>query len=394
MSYQFEKNKLYNILGERLVSLLKMHKCYVAGGTITSLFCNREINDVDIYFRSKESLVQFLCDVWESRKYILSHTKKATLLNYDDLDIQLVHFNYYPSPGDIFKTFDFTACMGAFDFDTEEFLLHEDFLKHNSQRILVFNSKTAFPIVSLLRVDKYKQKGYAISKPEFIRIALTCMNLTIETYEELKEQLGGMYGINYDKIFNDATGTLNLEDAIDAIANLSVSDSYFTMPVSAPVEDLEIIVESIMEYKKQFVEIGSKKYKIKINGCLHALDRHTDTDTWEQIDTDEYFKTKRFYKFVKKESDDVFSSFYSHSFKYHRGQIADPLNSTGLYFNELREISQSSYAGHDSAVLIEVAAKKEDFVRKSSPSIILNKCLVVREVPKQEYAGLLRPNQL
>jgi hypothetical protein len=195
MEFQFEKNKLYAYLGEDLVKVLKHHKGFIAGGTITSLFCNREINDVDVYFRDEESILGFLNEVWSGGRHVVSHTKKATQLMYDDINLQVIHFQYFNRSEEIFNTFDFTTCMGCYDFDTEHFTLHPDFLKHNSQRILKFNSETAFPIVSLLRVQKYEKKGYSISKPEFIRIILTCMNLAIESYDELKEQLGGMYGI-------------------------------------------------------------------------------------------------------------------------------------------------------------------------------------------------------
>lgn len=57
MSYQFEKNKLYAYLGEELVEALKRNEAIIAGGAITSLFNNKEINDVDIYFRSDKKHV-------------------------------------------------------------------------------------------------------------------------------------------------------------------------------------------------------------------------------------------------------------------------------------------------------------------------------------------------
>jgi len=49
-----------------------------------------------------------------------------------------------------------------------------------------------------MRVDKYKNKGYRISKPESIRVLLTILNTNITDYKSLKEQMGGMYGENYD----------------------------------------------------------------------------------------------------------------------------------------------------------------------------------------------------
>lgn len=59
--YEFEKNKLYQHLEDGTPSLksliqdFKDQKVMIAGGAITSLFCNREINDIDVYFRTEEA---------------------------------------------------------------------------------------------------------------------------------------------------------------------------------------------------------------------------------------------------------------------------------------------------------------------------------------------------
>lgn len=263
MEYQFEKNKLYAYLGKELQVILKQYECFVAGGTITSLFCNREINDIDIYFRDERSMIQFLHEVWEENEWIINQTKKAILLKYKEVEIQLIHFDYFNSAEEIFNTYDFTSCMGAFDFKTETFTLHNDFMKHNAQRLLKFNSGTAFPIVSLLRVQKYQEKGYTISKPEFIRIVLSCMKLEINSYDELKNHLGGMYGINYDKLFEDIKDEeFSLEKAIDIIANISLHEDYFTEPTPVQFSDIDDIVDNITKRPIKYFEINGNLYKI------------------------------------------------------------------------------------------------------------------------------------
>lgn len=157
MKYEFEKKKLKQYIGEDLYRDLKKYNCIIAGGFICSLFTKREINDVDVYFRSKKELGKFLRNEMRN-EWVISATNKAILFKKNGIDIQFIHFKYYKNAREIFKTFDFTVCMGAYDFNKEEFILHEDFLKHNSQRILMYNEQTAFPIISALRVDKYKNK--------------------------------------------------------------------------------------------------------------------------------------------------------------------------------------------------------------------------------------------
>lgn len=128
MEYIFEKNKLYNFLGTSLVNTLKQHKAYIAGGTITSLFSNNPVNDIDLYFRDEESLSELIEEIYDdSNDWVNALTSKALLVRVDDKEIQMIHFKYFEKAEEIFDTFDYTVCMGAFDFESEQFVLHEDF---------------------------------------------------------------------------------------------------------------------------------------------------------------------------------------------------------------------------------------------------------------------------
>lgn len=214
--YEYEKKKFSNYLGG-LYDYLKSYNAIVAGGSITSIFSNREINDVDVYFRNKEDLYGFLCEVGKD-KFILAKTEKALLFIYDELKVQTIFFRYFDTIEQLFNTFDFTVCMGAYDFATEEFILHKDFLKHNSQRILKFNPETAYPIISEMRVQKYVDKGYYISRTERVKILLTICDLEIDSYDTLKEQCGGMYGESFDELIqNDCNDDFSIKKAVSKI---------------------------------------------------------------------------------------------------------------------------------------------------------------------------------
>ncbi|ADP32452.1 hypothetical protein [Bacillus atrophaeus] len=354
-----KKNKLYAYLGEDLVEALKRNEAIIAGGTITSLFNNKEINDVDIYFRSDKKACSFIEDCWNNNVYVTSHTKKATLFIKNKLKLQMIHFKFFSDAESIFNTFDFIVCMGAFDFKTEAFTLHEDFLKHNSQRILKFNSQTAFPIVSLLRVQKYTDKEYTISKPEFIRIVLTCMDLTINTYEELKDQMGGMYGINYDKLFEDEKEEdFNLREAVDKIADMVLDEDYFKEPVNLEFNDLDDLLNDINKSPVKTLKINDIKYRIGIDGLLKESASSPCTEI--ELDTKDFFDKTYFYKFVRKQ-DGKLTSFYDKNFEYvigeevkAKGTLDSWSNRGRLYFNEKAAIEQSTYYGKEDGVLIEV----------------------------------------
>ncbi len=399
MNYEFEKKKLYSLLGEGLVSYLKGRRCYIAGGTITSLFCKRDINDFDIYFKNEETLIEIATELWDDKSgWIVSTTEKATLIKYGGkLDVQLIHFKYFADAKEIFNTFDFTVCMGAFDLETEEFIIHDDFMQHNSQRILKFNKNTAFPIVSLLRVQKYKDKGYSISKPEFIRIALTCMNLEINTYEELKEQMGGMYGINYDKLFVDMDGKLDLNEAIDIIENLILEDAYFEQPIFTQIEfgDINDYLDEITKEETSYFKVDKNIFRVNGDDIRSSTKQPKNGVVIKIAD---FFKDKNYYKFVKKEND-KYVSFYDNNFEYVIGQEVEARgsrysnygsdNEKVLYFTSLKNISNTKHSSRDKGVLIEVSMKPEDFVDENDNVITLKKATMTREVPKEEYQQYL-----
>jgi hypothetical protein len=380
MKYQFEKNKLYAKLGSKLVETMKTYKCFIAGGTITSLFCNRDINDIDVYFRDEKSCIQFVEDNWGTQNRVNILTKKSVLMIIDDNDVQLIHFKFFQSPDEIFDTFDFTVCMGAFDFSTEQFFLHPDFMKHNSQRIIKFNKNTAFPIVTLLRVQKYKDKQYTISKPEFLRIALKCMDLNITTIDQLKDHLGGMYGINYDKIVNLEEGEeFSLDLVLDKLGDIALDEEYFKKPVELCFEELEDVIAAITKKPVKVITINNKLYRITSKETLSLL--NVKPPYSEEISSEEYILSQKFYKFVMKK-DGRLLSHYDKSFEYFIGKEATPKNEY-LYFNEKYEIDRSSYA--NNGVLIEVEIDPKYFSQKDGEKILAKKCRVIREVPREEY---------
>ncbi len=222
--YEYENRKLRKYLGNDLYNTFKKYNCIIAGGSILSIFNNTEINDIDLYFRSANDMSDFLHNEMAGT-WIIAHTKKAFLFKCDGVKIQTIYFKYFNSPEEIFETFDFTVCMAAFDFKSEEFVLHEDFLRHNVSKILKFNERTAYPIVSALRVAKYKNKGFSISKPEYIKILLTILSLKIDNYDDLKEQMGGMYGENYDSLLEPKAGeAFDISSIIENLGRLGETD--------------------------------------------------------------------------------------------------------------------------------------------------------------------------
>lgn len=167
---------------------------FVAGGALTSVFTGKPVNDIDLYFKSKEDFEAACKRAYEESFWCADVTSRAVTFKHNEDTIQLMHFDWFETAQEIFDCFDFTCCMGAYDFDGKEFVFDDRFLKHASQRHLEFHHGTRFPFASLTRVLKYQSRGYTIGKGALLSIALRCHETEISCWSDLQEQFGGIYG--------------------------------------------------------------------------------------------------------------------------------------------------------------------------------------------------------
>lgn len=202
-----------------LCELLKAGHGILAGGTFTSLLSKQDINDFDIYFTHREGLAHVLSilyshykDVPSYKDYGLSYfevrfnhmTDKSLLaLRDDEEDIQFILYRMF-SGGipQIFSEFDFTINMFAYDFYTGRMLAHKDAIKHLSQRVLVINEGTRYPLVSVLRTKKYESRGFTTSKAQMLNLLLSVSQKRYNSWEVVIDEVGSMYGIEADKLFD------------------------------------------------------------------------------------------------------------------------------------------------------------------------------------------------
>ena len=243
MAYEAERRQIMQACP------LRFDDAFVAGGAVTSVFTGAKINDVDVYFKSRRAFETGVYQAYEDGLWCAAASKRAvTFADRSGNIAQLMHFDHFPTAESIFAAFDYTICMGALDLDAgvdtrwngvrfetigEEhpesgFVFHPDFLKHNSQRFLKFNAGTRYPLASATRVLKYQQRGYTIGKGDMIKIALAVRGVRIESWEDLKDQIGGAYG---DKVVlgNEET-PFTLEAAIDALTVEDTESEPWTQP--------------------------------------------------------------------------------------------------------------------------------------------------------------------
>ena len=273
--YEVEKRKIKEMLGSEVYDVLKETKCVLAGGAITSLFTNKEINDFDIYFTSKESLSQVFAqafgvsedDFLSPYGLIVKFATKRSMLcvdKYGQQKLQFIHYKIHPNIESIFQSFDFEHVMGAFDFATEEFVLHENFMKANAQRLLQFNPTTDFPITSMMRVQKYKERGYTISKAQMLRIAFTIANKKYASWQDVKSEISGLYGIAPEDMF-DETKTFSLEEVVLQLDKLVLNDKYVNTKQPTFQECVELMKHNFSDnfnnYLAQFEDDSPEEKK-------------------------------------------------------------------------------------------------------------------------------------
>lgn len=287
--YTFEKAKIKQMLGNDIYDMLKETKCVLAGGAITSLFTNREINDFDLYFTSKESLSQVFAQAFgvsedeflQPYDLIVKFATKRSMLCIDksgQQKLQLIHYKIHDNIESIFQSFDFEHVMGAFDFATEEFVLHENFMKANAQRLMQFNPATDFPITSMMRVQKYKERQYTISKAQMLRVAFTIANKEYASWEDVKSEISGLYGIAPEDMF-DETKPFSLEEVVLQLDKIILNDKY---------------VNTKQPTFSECIELMKHNFSDNFNNYLNQFQDDTEGDKKEfwWVPKDKYYKAQ------------------------------------------------------------------------------------------------------
>ena len=275
MEYNRELLKLKSFMNGDLWQCLADQGCIIAGGAVTSMFTNREVNDIDVYFPSKEAFTKVMQELIDLRyrtdykyekEYGLTYvdgmitivTNKAVMLLSEGSKVQFIVHKFYNTAEEVFQDFDFTVCMGALEMKTDTWKFHPDFFKHNSQRILSFNEKTSYPLISALRIAKYKEKGYNISKAQFMKVMFAINAKNIDSWPVLMEELGGMYGTAPEEIF-DTTTPFDISYAMQKLDNVTIRekmqakswDSLDEIVKKIPSAFTDQVVELVNNYKQK-----------------------------------------------------------------------------------------------------------------------------------------------
>ena len=182
------------------------------------------------YFPDVESCVAAIRYMKENNPHVAFVSDKSlTYVASDGTKIQFIYYAFYPEAKDIFQHFDFSVNCCAYDCRTDELVFHENFWMHNSQRFLSINPKTKFPILSVLRLDKYKSRGYKTSRNEVLKLCLAVANLNIDSWDKFKEQIGNSYGFTLADLRDCEKEEFSMEKAMERLQAVAVEDGQIPM---------------------------------------------------------------------------------------------------------------------------------------------------------------------
>lgn len=259
--------------------------CFIAGGSVLSLVTKSEISDYDIYPKSEEGFIEVVETLFDNNCFVVCVSDRAVTFKCNDIKdstgermiFQVMTFDYFPDAQSIFKNFDFTVCMAAFDCDTEEYFFDDMFWQDVASKSLRFNSGTKYPLNSLIRTYKYKQKGYQCGKAELAKIALTVAEKGMpKSWEELENEIGGTYGKSLSLAREGVDFTFG--NAIQALCDMEegsfeLLDNSDNVPQT--VDELLLILG---KYEKQLYEFGFDYYTVDEGGFVSLFASNLDPE--------------------------------------------------------------------------------------------------------------------
>jgi len=354
--YAYTEKQILKLLSKDQIDLFERTNATLAGGALTSIISGQPVNDFDLYFNSKSDVELFINETHENELWFIGHTSKAATYRSEShsvfnkttnqneplkaqginepLKVQVIYGKYYQTHLDIFNDFDFTINMISYNFKTKRFNCDYKAIQHIASRKLVVNPATRFPIVSMVRIGKYEGRGYTISRREVYKLALVISRLNMQSYDDVRDQLGSMYGVNLKELFKDS-GEFSIDNAIDAVDKFDFDNAENSFNTN------------VREFRFEFV-----------------FSDHLDL-----------IKSLPLFKGVNYRDGKFFSD-YRHSFEYRTGEIVVPHNpldlNSGIYCSS---VPNDCYMG-DTLISLEPVDKSGliynsgDHVLKSGAKVL------------------------
>ena len=225
-------NWIESIDNEEVQKLAK-ENTIVTGGCITSMLLKEDVNDYDIYFKTKEAakvIAQYYVDkvsdpdvlvldgkdenkehfekeldddrvfifirssgffqkeLIENEKHQL-HFLSSNAITLTD-KIQLV-IRFWGEAKEIHENYDFIHATNYYDYSNNDLNLNKEALESILTKRLIY-SGSLYPLTSIIRTKKFVKRGWDIGAGEYLKMCYQLSQLDLNDIDTLEEQLTGV----------------------------------------------------------------------------------------------------------------------------------------------------------------------------------------------------------
>jgi len=200
----------------------------ITGGCIASMLINDEVNDFDVYFRTRESValvakyyvgqlgilasgvvvseekedrieifisssgvLQVEADEQKPYSLIYATSNALTLSN----KVQIV-LRFYGEPSVIHENYDFVHCTNYWT-HAEGLVLKEKALASLITKELIYVG-SKYPVCSIIRTRKFIKRGFTINAGQYLKMCFQVSQLDLTNIDTLREQLVGVDSAYFD----------------------------------------------------------------------------------------------------------------------------------------------------------------------------------------------------
>lgn len=242
-----------------------INRCTIAGGAIVSLLQDISPNDYDVYTKTKEDcelLARYYVELfnWDNQLEQDEYRKATVVVEGDKVkviqpamdgatikqdvskfrpifispnaitlngNVQLI-FRFYGEPEKLVQEFDFEHCTGYFHRVSWENVVYKNELVLNEDMLMSVLTKELkyrhgkYPVSSLLRLQKYIQRGYTIPTGELIKLALDISKLDLSDSQVFSDQLSGVdlqLSADVLKAANNEFDKVQGQNLLDSVSN-------------------------------------------------------------------------------------------------------------------------------------------------------------------------------
>jgi len=167
------------------------HSGYIAGGCFKGLFAGEKIKDVDVFFTDAEkakAAVSYFTTNSEFKPGYSNDRVASFVDSKTGIRVEVI-FGFVGEAEQMLSNFDFTITKAAYiknaDTSQYEFIFHERFFEHLSNRKLVIDDKVLFPISTFERSLRYTRYGFNLcgeSKSRIIQSVQGFTNISLNDF--------------------------------------------------------------------------------------------------------------------------------------------------------------------------------------------------------------------